>query len=138
MNEAMKKENIQAFIQEQNLDVATENCLYAQIDAKLWKYVLFQGAAVLDIQHLLLFFGSRTLTMIGLTTIGNFTKSITTISYDQLDAFAFKKGSLLQSKLSFQIDKEKYVFKIPNVVLVAKWQKENLSYLREKNFFFKE
>ncbi|MBP1047074.1 hypothetical protein I6N96_12405 [Enterococcus sp. BWM-S5] len=135
MNEAMKKENIEEYIKSNELDLElNQNFLYAQIDAKLWKYALFQAAAVLDISHLLLFFGEKELTIVGLTTVGNFTSDVFSISYDQISDFKFKKGMLLQSTLSFLHKKEKYIFKIPNVVLVAKWQKENLNYLQREGF----
>lgn len=139
MNEAMKKENIETFVKEKGLDIAVDrNCLYAQVDAKLWQYALFQGAAVFNIKHVLLLFGDRKLTIVGVTMSGDFSDTISTIAYEQLSAFKFKKSIMLQSTLSFQLDKDKYVFKIPNVIMVAKWQKDHLNYLQEKNFFIRK
>lgn len=135
MNEAFKLENIVAYAESNQLVLVDNgNILSGQIDAKFWKYALFSGFAAFDIKHLLLVVNSDRLTMVGVTITGAFSDSIVHIPTDVVQSFQFKKG-LMQSTISFVANSEKYIIKIPNVIAVARWQKGNIKYLLDQQFF---
>ena len=132
MNDAMKLENVKTCMNELNL-IADKNFIYGQIDAKLWKYAMFSGFAALSIQHFILCFGPDKIVLIGVTTMGDFGNKTSEILRGDIDSIQYKKG-LLQGSLTIKTRKEEIAFKVPKVVAVAPWQKENLENLIQKEF----
>ena len=132
MNEAMKVSNVQEYFNELDINIKN-NVIYAQIDAKAWKYLAFSGFATLSIQHFLLCFEKDRVVVAGVTTMGGFTKQNEVIKKDRIQSISYKKG-LIQGKLIITIENDEYIFIVPKTILVAPWHKENLRVLLEKNF----
>ena len=132
MNEAMKFENIKTYMNDLNL-VPDKNFIYAQIDAKFWKYAMFSGFAALSIQHFLLCFEADKVVLIGVTTMGDFGNKTSEILRADISSIQYKKG-MLQGSLVIETGTEKISFKVPKVIAVAPWQKGNLEYLVQKEF----
>lgn len=126
MNEGLKLDNIAKFFVENGLPhFDRSSILWGYIDAKLWQYTLFSGFAVFDIKNFLIYFSPEEIILIGITTLGDFSQTIIKIPMSDITHLNLKTG-LIQSKLKFTFNNENYIFKIPNFVVVAKWQKANL------------
>ena len=132
MNDAMKIDNVQNYMKKVNVELSS-NVIYAQIDAKVWKYALFSGFATLSIQHFLIVFEKDDILLIGVTKMGDFANKDTNISRSAINSIQYKKG-LLQGTLTLQLKDNEVQFKIPKVIAVAKWHKENLEHLLQKEF----
>jgi len=132
MNEAMKLENITSYMKELDI-IPDRNFIYAQIDAKFWKYALFSGFAALSIQHFLLYFHADKLLLIGVTTLGDFGGKVSEVLRTDISDMQYKKG-LLQGTLTIKLKSEDIVFKVPKVIAIAPWQKVNLEYLLQQEW----
>ena len=132
MNDAMKIEKIQDYMKKSDVELSS-NVIYAQIDAKAWKYALFSGFAALAIQHFLVVFEKDDILLIGVTKMGDFANKDTNISRATINNIQYKKG-LLQGTLTIQLKDNELQFKIPKVIAVAKWHKENMEHLLRRDF----
>jgi len=132
MNEAMKQEHWQPYFAEMGI-TAADNVLYAQIDAKAWEYIVTPITAAFSIQHFLLCFTADEIILAGVTVMGGLAGQSASLPRADIQSITYKAG-LLQGKLTIVCHDAKYVFKVPQVVLVAPWQKVNLSILRQRAF----
>ncbi|MEI5989788.1 hypothetical protein A5881_001281 [Enterococcus termitis] len=137
MNQAMKLDNIMAFIKETNTEsIEDKNFIFGYIEPKFSKYLLFQAGAVADLKNFLVFFTNEEIILVELNHSGDFTGRINHLERKKIADFKYKSG-LTQTKIIFKYDDIRLVLKTPQVVLTSKWQMTNLKYLKEKNFFWK-
>lgn len=128
MNDGLKLEKIKALFEKFKLpDFNSSSVIYGSIHPKLWKFALFQGAAVDDIKHYLIYFNSDEIILIGLTLTADLTNNVIRIPMTSISNLKFKKG-WITSKLEFTMaGNKRYPFIVPNFVITAKWQKPNLT-----------
>lgn len=128
MNDGLKLEKIKALFEKLELpDFNSSSVIYGSIHPKLWKFALFQGAAVDDIKHYLIYFNSDEIILIGLTLTADLTNNVIRIPMTSISNLKFKKG-WITNKLEFTMaGNKRYPFIVPNFVITAKWQKPNLT-----------
>lgn len=128
MNDGLKLEKIKALFEKLELpDFNSSLVIYGSSHPKLWKFALFQGAAVDDIKHYLISFNSDEIILIGLTLTADLTNNVIRIPMTSISNLKFKKG-WITSKLEFTMaGNKRYPFIVPNFVITAKWQKPNLT-----------
>lgn len=101
MNDGLKLEKIKALFEKLELpDFNSSSVIYGSIHPKLWKFALFQGAAVDDIKHYLIYFNSDEFILIGLTLTADLTNNVIRIPMTSISNLKFKKG-WITSKLEF-------------------------------------
>ncbi|MGE9547996.1 hypothetical protein [Snodgrassella sp. CS2] len=101
------------------------------INAKAWQYALLSGLATLFIRHILIYFNAEKIILIGLTANANLSESITVIPMTKITNLSYKTG-FFRGELTFIYEQQKYTFKIPNFILAAKWQKNNLKNILQR------
>lgn len=126
MNNGFKLDKIKDYFELEKLpEFDDKSILYILKDASLWQYILFNFFATLLIKHYLIYFQPNQIILIKLTILGDLTKNIKKIPMEKITNLQFKRGTI-RSKLSFMVDNQKFEFKLPNLLLVGKWQKANL------------
>ena len=105
--------------------------MYGSIDAKLWLKIVITQFSGLFIKHLLIYFNAEKIILIGLTLNTNLTDAITVIPMTEVSELSFKSG-FIRGKLTFKFKQKKYLIKVPNFILVAKWQKRNLKNILQR------
>lgn len=132
MGNGLKLENINTyFIQHQLPPLDQSSIIYGMINAKAWQYALLSGLATLFIRHILIYFNAEKIILIGLTANANLSESITVIPMTKITSLSFKTG-FFRGELTFIYEQQKYTFKIPNFILAAKWQKNNLKNILQR------
>lgn len=134
MNEAFNLDNMATYMK--GLNIKPENkVVYGQITAGLGSTMLLGGFVGFAYKHFLLHFSTDKITIIGLTSTGNFTYKDSAILMKDIKSVNFKKGTK-QDSLILHGKGDKVKFKLSKVLLGYSWQKENLNNLIQKNFYF--
>ena len=132
MSNGLKLENIEAYFEEHKLPkFDSSSILYGSIDAKLWLKIVITQFSGLFIKHLLIYFNAEKIILIGLTLNTNLTDAITVIPMTEISELSFKSG-FIRGKLTFKFKQKEYLIKVPNFILVAKWQKRNLKNILQR------
>lgn len=58
------------------------------------------------------------------------------LSWNDIDYFQFKKG-LLEDEIQIQLQGQKIAMKLTKKKAMNPWVKENMNYLKDKNYFYK-
>lgn len=127
MNEAFKEENIEAFLA-QNGYTPPYRYIYALVNPSELVFLALSVAASFLTDHYILAFLPDGIALISLDLKGDFTGAQSFVPLSQLSGFSYKKG-LMQGTLRMQSGENKVKFKVPNAIVVAKWQKPNLEWL---------
>jgi hypothetical protein len=132
MSNGLKLEHIKTYFEQHQLpSFDSSSVLYGMINAKAWQYILFSGFATLCIKHLLIYFNAEKIILIGLSLSADLTDSITVIPMTKITDLSFKKG-IIRGELTFTYEQNKYSIKVPNFIVTAKWQKDNLKNILER------
>ena len=58
------------------------------------------------------------------------------VAWNDLKSFNFKKGLIMEDEIQLQLDNGKIEMKINKVVANNSWVKDNINYLKDKNYFY--
>ncbi|AEB30762.1 hypothetical protein CAR_c21050 [Carnobacterium sp. 17-4] len=135
MNEAMKIENIEAYMEQLDVPV-NQNFVYGYTEPGLFSSFTYGAlASFVDMKFYLLFFSSEEISLVGLTMMGQFSDHHVRIPYKDIDYLKVKKG-LIQYKIIIKIKGEKKLtFKSNKVIAGIKWQKNNLTFLDSVDWY---
>ena len=134
MNEAFNLDNMTTYMKDLNIK-PENNVVYGQVTAGLGKTMLLGGFVGFAYKHFLLHFNTDKITVIGLTSTGNFGYKDSVILMKDISNINFKKGKI-QDSLTIYGKGDEVKFKLSKVLLGSAWQKENLDNLIQKNFYF--
>ena len=135
MNEAMKVENVKEYMKQLDKEVS-ENFVYGYTEPGLLSTLSYGAfASLVDMHHFLLVFSSEELVLVGLTAMGNFSGTDISIPWEDLESFRVKKG-MFQYKMEVKIHGDKKIIvKANKMIAAAKWQKGNVAFLEQKEWY---
>ena len=135
MNEAMKIENIEQYMEQLDIDIS-QNFIYAYTQPGLFSSMVYGAfSPLVDMKNFLIFFYPQEIILVALTLTGKFSETEVHIPRRDIDFIKIKKG-LIQYKIQLKVEGDKKLaFRSNKFIAGAKWQKNNLEFLEMNNWY---
>lgn len=136
MNEAMKMENIQEYFEKMGKTV-DKNIVMGTINPRNWDYFFLGALSALKIKSYLIAFYPDEIILAELTSTGKFNEEWICLSKNDIQSITVKKR-IMQYKIVIHTNEEKIKLKCTKFIFNTPWQKENLKYLENNNWYIKD